>query len=62
MTTDYALSSKFSPLLNRTYIGTYNQETFSLYSENVSKFGFASLLIQKMKCLIIINTFIKFEL
>ena len=59
MTTDYALSSKFSPLLNRTYIGTYNQETFSLYSENVSKFGFASLLIQKMKCLTIINTFVK---
>ena len=25
----------------------YNQQTFSLYSENVSKFGLASLLIQK---------------
>ena len=46
MTTDYALSSKFSPLLNRTYIGTYNQETFSLYSENVSKFGLASLFFK----------------
>ena len=46
MTTDYALSSKFSLLLNRTYIGTYNQETFSLYSENVSKFGLASLFFK----------------
>ena len=62
MTTDYALTSKISPLLNRAHIGTYNQETFSLYSENVSGFGLASLLIQKMKCFIIINTLIKFKL